>query len=496
MGFLLSIAGHDPINGAGLTADLATWATMGLRGASVLTALTVQNSQGLERVQPVDASVVRDALRAVLRDGEPAAIKVGMLGSSGVASEVAAFLSERRCPVVVDPVLAGSNGRAAHSEADADLLAAIVEVMRHADVITPNRPEATRLLGAPFAEALEAAHALRALCRGAVVLKGGHDNGARCVDWVCDAERSAALAAPRLPESSHGTGCVFSAAMAGMLAQAWDVFEAAAEARVRVQAGIAEAWCVGPGRANTNPNATPSSEHLPSWQWLSRAADLAPASAPFAPLSGPLGFYPVVATADWVKRLLTWGVRTVQLRIKAGSVPEAELRAQLAAAVHAAREVHGAQLFVNDHWREALRLGAYGVHLGQEDLDSADLDALRAAGVRLGVSSHTPLEMARAHAVQPSYVALGPVYETTLKAMRYDALGLANLGAWTRRYQPRYPVVAIGGISLARAPAVWACGVDSIAVVSAVTQAAQPREAARAFMDLMATRPAGSSAAS
>jgi hydroxymethylpyrimidine kinase/phosphomethylpyrimidine kinase/thiamine-phosphate diphosphorylase len=496
MTYLLTIAGHDPINGAGISADLATWGAMGLRGASVVTALTVQNSHGLERVHPVDATLVRDALQAVLRDGEPTAIKVGMLCSAEVAREVAAFLAERRCSVVVDPVLAGTNGHAAHGDSEADFLTALRDVMRDADVITPNRPEAARLLGVPVSDALQSAHALRSLCRGTVVLKGGHDDGARCIDWVCDARRSAALAAPRLPASSHGTGCVFSAALAGMLAQGWDVFEAAAEARVRVQAGIAEAWSIGSGRANTNPGAAPCSDHLPNWQWLARSTDLAPAPKPFAALSGPLGFYPVVATADWVERLLTWGVRTVQLRIKAGSMPEAEVHAQLAAAVSAAREVPGAQLFVNDHWRDAFALGAYGVHLGQEDLDTADLGALRVAGVRLGVSSHTPLEMARAHAVQPSYVALGPVYETTLKAMRYDALGLANLRAWTRRYQPRYPVVAIGGISLARAPAVWACGVDSIAVVSAVTQAAQPREAAQAFMDLMVARPAESSAAS
>jgi hydroxymethylpyrimidine kinase / phosphomethylpyrimidine kinase / thiamine-phosphate diphosphorylase len=487
MGFLLTIAGHDPVNGAGITADLATWRAMGLQGASVVSALTVQNSRGLERVQPVDAAVVREALLALLRDGEPAAIKVGMLGSAAVAREVAVFLAERRCPVVVDPVLAGSNGHAAFGDGETNFLAALRDVMHHADVITPNRPEAAGLLDAPVTDALAAAHTLRRLCRGAVVLKGGHDDGTRCVDWVCDAQRSAALVAPRLPVSSHGTGCVFSAALAGMLAQGWDVFEAAADARLRVQAGIAEAWSIGPGRANTNPQATPSSVHLPSWQWLARSADLAPVPEPFTPISGPLGFYPVVATADWVERLLSWGVRTVQLRIKAGAMPEAEVRAQLTAAVSAAREVPGAQLFINDHWRAALELGAYGVHLGQEDLgnlDRADLDTIRAAGLRLGVSSHTPLEMARAHAVQPSYVALGPVFETKLKAMRYDALGLARLRAWAQRYQPRYPVVAIGGISLARAPAVWACGVDSIAVVSAVTQAVDPRAAVAAFLAL------------
>ena len=206
MAFLLTIAGHDPISGAGISADLATWSAMGLRGASVVTALTVQNSQGLERVHPVDAQLVRAALQAVLRDGEPAAIKVGMLGSAEVAREVAALLSERSCPVVVDPVLAGSNGQVAHGDSETDFLAALRELMRHADVITPNRPEAARLLGTPIPGALTAAHALRGLCRGAVVLKGGHDDGARCVDWVCGTARSAALGAPRLAASSHGTG--------------------------------------------------------------------------------------------------------------------------------------------------------------------------------------------------------------------------------------------------------------------------------------------------
>ena len=240
----------------------------------------------------------------------------------------------------------------------------------------------------------------------------------------------------------------------------------------------------GRGRPNTHAAATPTSEHLPTLQWLTRSADLAAETQPFARCSGPLGFYPVVGSADWVERVLGWGVRTVQLRIKAGALPEAELRAQIAAAVRAAREVPGAQLFVNDHWREALALGAHGVHLGQEDLDTADLGAIRHAGLRLGVSSHTPLEMSRAHAMAPSYVALGPVYETTLKAMRYSALGLERLRAWAPRCRPRYPVVAIGGISLARAPAVWACGVEGLAVVSAVTQAAEPRAAVDAFLAL------------
>ncbi|TMH11582.1 MAG: thiamine phosphate synthase [Betaproteobacteria bacterium] len=486
MNFLLTIAGHDPIDGAGITADLATWRAMGLQAASVVSALTVQNSQGLERVEAVDARLVRDALQAVLLDGEPAAIKVGMLGSAAVAREVTKFVVARGCPVVVDPVLAASNGRVAHRDDAAAFLDALMPLLQRADVITPNLAEATALLGERVDDALACAQRLRVLCRGAVVLKGGHaDDSSQSVDWVVAAERSARLASERLAGASHGTGCVFSAVLAGMLAQGWDVFEAATEAKLRVHAGIAQGSAIGPGRLNTNPDAKLASDHLPTFHWIPGDESLG-APMPFARTIGPLGFYPIVDSADWVERLLAWGVRTIQLRIKQGSLPEAELKAQLAAAVRAAREIAGAQLFVNDHWRDAIELGAYGVHLGQEDLANADLSAMNASGLRLGVSSHTPLEMARAHAVQPSYVALGPVYPTTLKAMRYAPLGLERLRDWTRRYQPRYPVVAIGGISLERAQAVRDSGVDSIAVVSAVTQAERPRDAVEAFLQVFA----------
>lgn len=201
-------------------------------------------------------------------------------------------------------------------------------------------------------------------------------------------------------------------------------------------------------------------------------------STAFPSLTGPLGFYPVVPTADWVQRLLGWGVRTVQLRIKAADHSPAEIAAQVQAAVAAGRAVPGAQVFINDHWKLALAHGAYGVHLGQEDLDIADIEALRHAGMRLGLSTHTPAELARAHAVQPSYLAIGPIYPTTLKVMPYAPVGLAQLAQWVPQAAP-YPVVAIGGISLDRLPGVLACGVQGVAVVSAVTLASDPAQAAR-----------------
>lgn len=197
----------------------------------------------------------------------------------------------------------------------------------------------------------------------------------------------------------------------------------------------------------------------------------------FAPLTGPVGFYPVVPTADWVERLLGWGVRTIQLRIKVADHTTEEIAREVTAAIEAGSKVPGAQVFINDHWQLALAGGAYGVHLGQEDLDIADIEALRKAGIRLGLSTHTPAELARAHAVQPSYLAIGPIYPTTLKVMPYEPVGLERLKLWAPNAVP-YPVVAIGGISLERMPGVMACGVDGVAVVSAVTLAADPRQAA------------------
>ena len=198
----------------------------------------------------------------------------------------------------------------------------------------------------------------------------------------------------------------------------------------------------------------------------------------FTPLTGPIGFYPVVPTAQWVERLLGWGVRTIQLRAKSVDHTPAETEREVKAAIDAGKKFPDAQVFINDHWKLALDHGAYGVHLGQEDLDVADIAALRQAGVRLGLSTHTPAELARAHAVQPSYLAIGPIYPTTLKVMPYEPVGLERLKRWVPQAAP-YPVVAIGGISLALLPGVLACGVDGVAVVSAVTLAADPQLAVR-----------------
>ncbi len=180
--------------------------------------------------------------------------------------------------------------------------------------------------------------------------------------------------------------------------------------------------------------------------------------------------YPIVDSAAWVQRLAPLGVRLLQLRIK--NRPPAEVAAQIKAA-HALSSSAGIQLVINDYWQQALELGCDFVHLGQEDLAAADLPALRRAGVRLGISTHDEAELERALTVQPAYIALGPVYHTTLKVMPWRPQGLARIGEWKRRVGPR-PLVAIGGITLARLPEVFAAGADVAAVVSDIVTAADP----------------------
>ncbi|WP_312214465.1 thiamine phosphate synthase [Pseudescherichia sp.] len=193
-----------------------------------------------------------------------------------------------------------------------------------------------------------------------------------------------------------------------------------------------------------------------------------------------LGLYPVVDSVMWIERLLESGVRTLQLRIK--DKQDHEVEADVVAAIALGKR-YAARLFINDYWRLAIKHDAYGVHLGQEDLETTDLSAIRNAGLRLGVSTHDDMEIDVALAARPSYIALGHVFPTQTKQMPSAPQGLAQLANHVARLKD-YPTVAIGGISLARASQVLATGVGSIAVVSAITQAADWRSATQQLIDL------------
>jgi len=208
-------------------------------------------------------------------------------------------------------------------------------------------------------------------------------------------------------------------------------------------------------------------------------------NTPFPATAPRLGLYPVVDSVEWIARLLEAGVRTIQLRIKDRDDEAAE--PAIAESIALGRR-YNARLFINDYWRLAIKHRAYGVHLGQEDLDVANLNAIREAGLRLGLSTHDDAELDRALAIGPSYIALGHIFPTQTKAMPSAPQGLAELQRHIARLKG-ISTVAIGGISLERAPAVLATGVGSIAVVSAITQAPDWRAATETLLKLAEAQP-------
>jgi thiamine-phosphate pyrophosphorylase len=219
--------------------------------------------------------------------------------------------------------------------------------------------------------------------------------------------------------------------------------------------------------------------------WPDNPQDFGIAPSPrdnaFAQCPKALGLYAVLPDAMWVGRMARAGVPTVQLRFKSDDA--VAIRQQVRASVQAVQGTN-ALLFINDHWQAAIEEGAYGVHLGQEDMEVTPLDEIRTAGLRLGLSTHGYAEMLRADQVSPSYIALGAVYPTTLKRMQTAPQGTARLYAYAKLMR-HASLVAIGGIDETRVPLVMQSGVGSIAVVRAITGAINPEATAKNLRQLI-----------
>lgn len=194
-------------------------------------------------------------------------------------------------------------------------------------------------------------------------------------------------------------------------------------------------------------------------------------------------FYPIFDSADWLKRMVPLGIKLVQLRIK--DKDDTELRAEIRAARNIC-EAHDCQLIVNDYWKLAIEEGCDFIHLGQEDLDDADLDAIRSSGIKLGISSHDATELDRALALNPAYIALGPVYPTILKKMKWHEQGLDRVREWKAAIGD-IPLVGIGGMNVDRAQGVFEAGADIVSVVTDITLNPDPETRVKQWITV--TRP-------
>jgi len=483
-----TIAGSDSGGGAGIQADLRTFEGLGVHGCSVIVALTAQNTLGVRAASHVDPAMIRAQIQALREDLPARAIKTGMLGSAEIMSLVADALEELDVPFVCDPVMVATSGdRLMDPEAEAVILE---RLLPRADLLTPNLPEAEALIGAPIRTPSETEAAGAKLCglgARSVLIKGGHRDdgpgGAIASDYWTDGARGSWLHGPRVEgNNTHGTGCTLSAAVTASLAAGLPLEDALVVAKAYVTAGLRRGRQVGSGHGPVHQGAFP--DEAGDMPWLSETmwgAKRGPAFPETGPR--PIGLYPLLDRAARIEALVGTGVTTVQLRIKdlTGGALIEEIRRAVAIA-----QAHDLRLFVNDHWREAIEAGAYGVHLGQEDLAGADLDAMRAAGLRLGISTHGYAELARAKAARPSYIAFGPIFATKTKQVATSPRGLDML----RRVAGTVdrPLVAIGGIDRIRASSVIEAGAEGLAVMGALAGENQAA-VARAWAETLTSRP-------
>ncbi|MBH0019453.1 thiamine phosphate synthase [Pseudoalteromonas sp. SWXJ133] len=498
-----TIAGSDSGGGAGIQADIKAMQSFDVHGCTAITALTAQNSLGVEAINAVSTDIIESQLLALEKDMKAKVIKIGMLANVQQIQLISEHISHYKAkwpvpPVIVyDPVAIASSGDLLTEE---DTVSAIKEcLLPLVDVITPNTHETQLLTGVYLigpAAIKEAANKLLSWGAKAVVIKGGHWDypSGYCIDYCIDSNTQNGeeywLGNQKIQTPhNHGTGCSMASVIAACLAKDYPLKDAFILAKAYINQGLKQSIRYGEGIGPVAQTSFPTNladypQVIEPGSWLGDELDFdVPLdfnmAADFAACeSKSLGLYAVVDSTDWLEKCLQQGIKTAQLRVK--NKTQDELDALIKQAVELGKQ-YNAQVFINDYWQLAIKHGAYGVHLGQEDLEIANLAAIKDAGLRLGLSTHGFYEMLRAHNYRPSYMAFGAIYPTTTKDMTGQIQGLEKLIKFVPLMQS-YPTVAIGGIDLSCAEQVAKTGVGSVAVVRAITEADNYVEAISALL--------------
>lgn len=488
-----TIGGSDSGGGAGIQADILTFNNLGAHACSVITAITAQNTLGVKSIEPISLLILQNQIEALLEDLPPRAIKTGMLYNIDTIKQVGQLFSQTKAFKICDPVMVSTSGNSLL--ANENTKQALIEfLLPHVDLLTPNIPETEALLGIQFSQEKkddvsyikDLLNKLHALGPKAVLLKGGHNDSRFANDYFFDNNNFACLSSKRIDtKSTHGTGCTLSAAITAAMSLGYSLIDSIVIAKTYVNQGLRTAKGIGNGHGPIAHGTWPENYmDLPilipllenasitiNWQDYSKF--------PSCTEEEPLGVYPIVDNSSWLERLLPLGITTIQLRIKSANHSTQEIEEEIIKSIKIAKR-HSCRLFINDHWQLAIKHGAYGVHLGQEDLDTADINKLLQSNLRLGISTHSYAEVARAITYKPSYIAIGPIYDTTTKIMPWLPQGLDNLNRWHRTLP--YPLVAIAGINLERLPGVVNAGANGVAVIRDILNDQNPEAKTQAWL--------------
>lgn len=461
-----TIAGSDNSGGAGIQADAKSFYNFGVYGCSIITAITAQNTQAVCDVLATPRAQIRSQWQSIVDEYPADAVKLGMLANGEVIDELIQLLANSKAQVVCDPVLLATNGGSLMESSQS-----YHRLLPHVDLITPNEEEFAELFDAHGLNPEQLAEKALAVSQQYHIDLIITDGESRLrPDWASDCcvinGEVFWMHSPKKDTlHTHGTGCSFSSALAAALALGYSRYEACVLAKTYINQGLALPDFFHHGHTGFQHNSFP--HQLDKLPIISR-------QHPFTALEFPpcdsknLGLYPVVDTLDLLKVCLDSGVKTLQLRVKDLSGDALEETIKQAIALGKQRQ---ARLFINDHWQLAVKHQAYGIHLGQDDIKTADLLAISQANIHLGISTHSWYEIAVAHSIKPSYIAIGPIYPTTTKEMPFAPQGLQQLQQWQHLLGESYPLVAIGGINQSNAKEVLATGVGSLAMVRPITEA-------------------------
>jgi hydroxymethylpyrimidine kinase/phosphomethylpyrimidine kinase/thiamine-phosphate diphosphorylase len=497
-----TISGSDCSGGAGIAADIKTGHALGVEVCHLITANTVQNAEKLLSVNPITIDILQQQVMVLIDDKPPSVIKIGLLANIEQVKWLTSTLASIKVKypalvVVFDPVGQASVGGDFSQLQREDL----TELFTLVNVITPNLNEAQQLSNLKFSKPGELAEQISMFGINSVIVKGGHSyaldsRGQKisrdyCLDNTGRSFINYQLTSPRINTNYiHGGGCSFASALAAFLAQGYLIRDAFTLTKAFINQGLAKSqeneitdsayygafeqtsW---PNKAKYFPKV--SAELTQKYSTLGAFPSLKLINES----SNKLGLYPVVDSLYWLKRLFPLGLEVIQLRLKNKSVQEVEL---LIAEAVAMSKQYKTRLFINDYWQLAIKYAAYGVHIGQEDLQDADLYAIHRAGLCLGISTHGCYEFLLAQQLKPSYLAIGAIFPTKTKNMTGQIQGLENLKQ-ILTLATDIPVVAIGGINHQRAEKVWQTGVDGIAVVTAITESENAEIAVKQFQHII-----------
>jgi len=487
---LLAIGGNDCSGLAGLTMDSRTAQAFGVHMMPAVTANTVQSPYSIDSINPVSNSVLQSQITACLQRF-PEAIKIGLVANHEQLEKLAALIDSSDAPVIFDPVIQASSGQKLISPDTSQhlhewLQACIEYLLPKVTLVTPNIYEVERLTGIKISQLEDfevAAQALRSLGANHVLITGGHfkhktNSGVWSHDFYCGENESFWLSNKFIDSiNTRGTGCALATSIASTLALGASIEDAVVIGKMAVHQGIRKGYGIG---SESGPIAIESfPRDLLDLPLISKQQPKQLNTAGF-PRVEAKGIYPIVDRAHWIDTLAPLGVQLVQLRIKdlAGDA----LKEELQNAVLLGKK-HHCEIWINDHWQLAIDIEADGVHLGQDDLNSANIDAIKMAGLKLGISTHCHYEVARAHALQPSYIAVGPVFPTQTKSMPWRPLGIEGVKYW--REVLNYPLVAIGGIDQSNLSNFANTGIEMIAMISAITQSNDPVKSTQKFIETL-----------